>query len=487
MPHNVRRLLAALTVSGALALSSCVVADPAPPISLPPKAETRPVVPVSIDEETHFRDSHGRVVLLHGVNVVDKRPPYLPSVEEFGAADAALIRDLGFGVVRLGFTWSGLEPGRGLYDSAYLERLEEIVGQLAAFGILVLLDFHQDVMNERWGGEGFPDWAVDDGGIPIATGLPDWSLNVLQPSLWHAWDGFWANRDGIADSWVAAWEVVAIRLADQPNVLGYDLLNEPWPGSGFASPGIDKRVIQPLYERATDVIQSVDSDAIVFWEPDLATQLGRRSMLGSTSASNVALSFHVYCPFTLYGFFQATGAYSARACAEWSEDRLADAARERDEIGGGWLMTEFGATSLVADARLHARLADQAMVGWTWWNWKRLDDPTGEPDEALIPDDTGPLSLAPSTAALERIYPRATSGTPRSLRAEPGGTFEFDYEPDPSISAPSEIWLPSRLDPGDAGITIQGGSFTRSADRRVLMVAPAPGASTVRVVIEPPI
>jgi len=33
---------------------------------------------------------------------------------------------------------------------------------LARHGIAVLLDFHQDMYNEKYAGEGFPDWAVID-------------------------------------------------------------------------------------------------------------------------------------------------------------------------------------------------------------------------------------------------------------------------------------------------------------------------------------
>ncbi|MFN7951520.1 MAG: hypothetical protein U0610_07325 [bacterium] len=58
-----------------------------------------------------FVDASGRVVLLHGVNVVDKRPPYLPSEHDgLSDADADAMRDLGFNVVRLGFIWKGSNP-----------------------------------------------------------------------------------------------------------------------------------------------------------------------------------------------------------------------------------------------------------------------------------------------------------------------------------------------------------------------------------------
>ena len=56
-------------------------------------------------------------MFLHGVDAVYKYPPYELYPDpgrpwNFSAADASLMARLGFNVVRLGITWSGLEPGR---------------------------------------------------------------------------------------------------------------------------------------------------------------------------------------------------------------------------------------------------------------------------------------------------------------------------------------------------------------------------------------
>ena len=66
----------------------------------------------------YLYDRQGRVVFFHGVDAVYKYPPYelYPDPGKpwnFSAADASLMARLGFNVVRLGMTWSGLEPGNG--------------------------------------------------------------------------------------------------------------------------------------------------------------------------------------------------------------------------------------------------------------------------------------------------------------------------------------------------------------------------------------
>ena len=58
-------------------------------------------------------DSSGRVLVLHGLNMVYKRPPYLPSAAGFGYDDAAFLARNGFDVVRLGVIYAAVEPSPG--------------------------------------------------------------------------------------------------------------------------------------------------------------------------------------------------------------------------------------------------------------------------------------------------------------------------------------------------------------------------------------
>ena len=55
-------------------------------------------------------DEHGRVVVLHGVNMVNKLPPYDPAAIGFGVDDARFLGAEGFNTVRLGIVWKAVEP-----------------------------------------------------------------------------------------------------------------------------------------------------------------------------------------------------------------------------------------------------------------------------------------------------------------------------------------------------------------------------------------
>src|SRR6266550_2109762 len=108
-----------------------------------------------------IEDRGGRVVVLHGFNMVWKTPPYYPpssiypapygvtqDASYFDTRDAQLLADHGFNVVRLGLIWKGVEPARGVYDENYLNRMSNLIDLLHRYGIAVLLDFHQDIANE---------------------------------------------------------------------------------------------------------------------------------------------------------------------------------------------------------------------------------------------------------------------------------------------------------------------------------------------------
>ena len=57
------------------------------------------------------------------------------------------------------------------------------------------------------------------------------------PALQRTFDNFWANARGpggvgVQTRYAAAWRHVAARFRAQRGVMGYDLMNEPFPGSG---------------------------------------------------------------------------------------------------------------------------------------------------------------------------------------------------------------------------------------------------------------
>ena len=105
---------------------------------------------------THYVDSLGRVRIFHGLNVIFKQPPFVPSTEEwdvetsFSAQDAADLRRWGFNLIRLGVLWQGTFPASGAsHDPAYIAAVQRIVALCEAEGIYVVMDMHSDVLNRE--------------------------------------------------------------------------------------------------------------------------------------------------------------------------------------------------------------------------------------------------------------------------------------------------------------------------------------------------
>jgi endoglycosylceramidase len=78
-----------------------------------------------------------------------------------------LLKLSGFNMVRQLLIWKAIEPkpNPNLEEllpegQEYLKRVSRIMDVLYERGIYVFLDFHQDLAQEIYGGDGFPDWAL---------------------------------------------------------------------------------------------------------------------------------------------------------------------------------------------------------------------------------------------------------------------------------------------------------------------------------------
>jgi endoglycosylceramidase len=73
-----------------------------------------------------IEDEYKRTVILHGVNVVYKQDPYIPSSNSFDPqlsltdAEITQLKEWGFNFVRLGVMWEAVERRQGEYDDGYL-------------------------------------------------------------------------------------------------------------------------------------------------------------------------------------------------------------------------------------------------------------------------------------------------------------------------------------------------------------------------------
>lgn len=259
-----------------------------------------------------FMDQYGRYVLLRGVNIDSqskKAPFYLPvkinSMTDFDAELKRIspclkgLQDLGFNVVRLVVIWKGMEPlPDGGLSKGYVQALSRFIDALYRYDVFVIVEFHQDIASDWYGGEGFPDWALAvDKKHPLPRTPPGpsshWFLRY-EPVWWPVymwvdphwpWDpplndlvrnterSFWSNRcDNVlwnlkdfptqsalihtVGNSAALWKT-------NPAVIGYDLFNEP-NDVGFDRTIFEENYLTPFYTRALREIREVASDTNSF-------------------------------------------------------------------------------------------------------------------------------------------------------------------------------------------------------------------------------
>jgi endoglycosylceramidase len=425
-------------------------------------------------------DAEGRVVILHGVNMVYKRPPYHPAAGGFDAADARFLRDAGLNTVRVGIIYKAVEPSPGRYDDAYLDRIAATVRTLGREGIFAMLDFHQDLYNERFQGEGWPDWAVQDDGLPAEpkAGFP--ANYLVMPALNRAFDHFWANDPGpggvgLQDRYAAAWRHVASRFRNSPYNMGYDLLNEPWPGNGWQTcantagcPVFDGQRLTPFSQRVYKRIREVDKRRIVWYEPNVLFNNGPETHHGDIGPRS-GMSFHVYC-------LQETptpspnDAQQEATCEPFERLPFENSLKQSAKTGDATLLTEFGATNDLGGIERIEEFADRFMTGWQYWHYCECADPTTSGTggtQSLVTDATKPPSGAnvqkDKLARIERVYPQAVAGTPVSFdfdRAE--RRFDLSYSTARPgggsfrLGADTAVYVPRRHFPGGYDVTVRG-------------------------------
>lgn len=466
-----------------------------------------PVLPAAADDPPQLRregrwlvDPQGRVVITHGLNLVYKHAPYAPpaTAAGFRARDARWLARHGFNAARVGTLWAGLTPeapGRG--DPTYVRRVQRVLDLLADKRIWLQLDMHQDQWHETYGGEGVPDWAVIRPAPysalpPVVAPFP---TGYWTPEVSTVFDSFWANTDGLLDGWTDAWRAAAKAWRDQPYLMGYDLLNEPWMGMEWplclttGCPESYRAELQPAMEKGLAAIREVDDDNLVWWEPQQFAGGQRLDTFYEPVAGERQLGFswHSYCP-DVFLDSQGVPGGNVENCWAFARDRQEHALEQSRTMNAVPMMSEWGATDDLRAIEIDAAVADEHLMGWTHWAYKRWNDPTtADGDQGLFREDADPATVKRGKLRLlVRTYAQATAGTPLEMSFEPAdGSFRYRYRPDPEIDAPTRIFVSPLHYPDGFRVRVDGGRVVSRSARTVLVAAGSDRDVTVVVDREP--
>jgi len=449
-----------------------------------------------------FIDNQGRHVILHGVNAGNKQAPYLAP---YTAEDFAQMREWGFNCVRLMTFWAGIEPECGKYDEAYLDAYERQVNLAGEQGLFVLVDMHQDLFGEGIpGGDGAPKWAcLTNGRTHIHTGDVWSDAYWTSPAVHACFDNFWANKPGpdgvgVQDRFAMAWGKLAERFADNPHVVGYDILNEPFIGSGINfvllaagaelykmhgeglfgqdAPAVGEIItddtkrwaliqklevplltrllgaiaplfqefevdnLGPMYQRVANVIRQHDRARILFIEPSVSTNWGVVSALPAVQGPDgkqdplQALASHAYDLVT--DTKNANAANEGRLAMIFKHHR-----GQADRMGMPLFVGEWGAfygsDSILPVAWMLERQLETACASDTYWSYHEGFDKTV------------------FFKTLSRPYPMAVAGKIESYHFEPASrAFTCTFSGPPSETA-SQFYIPKSWYPKGVQVTVE--------------------------------
>jgi endoglycosylceramidase len=450
-----------LTATAAPTSSSNAEAAPAFPLG------ALPYLHATVGDHPGIVDDQGRQLVLRGVNLnslgdyYQANPAYAPTVPVTNA-DWDLMAAQGFNSVRLLVSWSKLEPTKGTIDTAYLAQIHDAVDAAAARGMYTVIDMHQDAwgkyiatppgttcpdgLQPAIGWDGAPDWAtITDGADTCNDGTRENSEAVKT-----AWDSFWSDREGIQTELISVWSRLATEFAADPNVAGYDLLNEPNPGHNPIAGPLGAFYAKTITAIRQAELASAGADVrghVVFFEYSVN---GEPVDPGFTTDTNIVFAPHVYGgsigPISVsgnWGFVKHLAL--GYKTAIWSGEY-------------GWFNDPDTNQAKLAE---WAGYEDQLIAGSAWWQWRQacgdphsISVPGGTPPAILIhyqenqcPGDVNGGVVPQWRTIVGRPYPRALPGTITALGSNgPDATLAAygTVAAEPAVGRTFVIWIPDR-------------------------------------------
>lgn len=94
------------------------------------------------------------------------------------------------------------------------------------------------------------------------------------PEALTAFSALYYNENGLQDKFIDFWNVTSKRFANNPFVVGFDPINEPYPSNYFKDPNLlnpgefDRTQLQPMYEQLHQMYIKHSPYAISWFEPN---------------------------------------------------------------------------------------------------------------------------------------------------------------------------------------------------------------------------
>ncbi len=376
-PRRSARPLAAVLAVVILTTGGAATASASSAVRLSAHASTTPLGVHVVHPGTsapYLADASGRAVLLRGANenaLVQYATNY-PEAPTVAASDFSEMAALGFNFVRLPVSWSRIMPAPGVIDRSYLDRVAQVVSWARADGIGVLVDMHEDNYSLKTypahEADGAPSWAIEDDGTACTPEVSTTACSLA------AFKNFWADVP-VAGRPIQQWYLEAVTAVAQAagatsatsNIVGVELMNEPWPSG--ASP-FEPTSLYPFYGRMIAGLRSAGVTSPLWFEPSLVrniTDTAVNNAVRFSTDQNLVYAVHIYT-----GVFSAP--FDPVASQPVMATSYANAAREAAIFDAPFVVDEYGSSATPEwNGWLTAQLANQNayQVGSAFWLWKQ--------------------------------------------------------------------------------------------------------------------
>lgn len=255
--------------------------------------------------------------------------------------DFRFLKESGVNLLRVPFSYRLFidDENPHTYKEEGFRYLDRLLALCREYEIFLMPDLHTTP-----GGQN-PDWHSDN-----MTGVPQfWHFRVFQEQI----------RD--------LWRAIAERYKEEPFLLGYDLLNEP-----FLMPK-KEGVLNAFLEEVTKAVREADPNHIIFIEGDFFSMDFTDIRLPRDEQT--ALTFHFYP--TVWDEALMNKDYDAGERIRKMDEQLKGFAALRDTFGRPALCGEAGVDIKKEDLPFTMQLLDETLalfqkhsLSWTLWSYK---------------------------------------------------------------------------------------------------------------------
>ncbi|MCS7212749.1 MAG: glycoside hydrolase family 5 protein [Candidatus Calescibacterium sp.] len=356
-------------------------------------------------------------ILLRGVNIAHTaKRTIIPWVQR---EDIERLRKFGLNFIRLTLFWSAVEPERGKYDKNYIEKIREILRWVDGLGIYVLIDLHQDIYgfhathsNE---GDGPPEWARDPECPPFKD-LDPWMLNYLDESVSCQFESFWNDKNGVQTAYINMFEYVVQQLHNEKGVIGFEIINEPWPGYEWNdTEKWENEKLREFYNKVIKITRKY-TQKLIFYETHPLSDFGYPFYLQKPDGNNLVYAPHIY-PISAF-----LGSQSQTDTLSIFNKHLEHSLKYEVPM----LVGEYGVAWEDPEAYEKVKeqidIFDSNFVGSAVWSY----DKSSKYDLAIIDDFGNPLS---NFVPVIRPYPEFLKGEIKNIKYLQN-ELTFEYEGD---------------------------------------------------------